>query len=123
MTGKTRQSKEKATQPIHAPIAAKPEVKTKAGSEAASKSSKKSQSKEPSARMSALDAAAKLLGGARESMTCGELVEAMLAKGLWKTDGKTPAATLYSAILREITTKAKESRFRKTDRGKFALAK
>ena len=34
---------------------------------------------------------------------------------------KTPAATLYSAILREITTKGKESRFEKTERGKFAF--
>ena len=33
--------------------------------------------------------------------------------------GKTPAATLYSAILREITTKGTSSRFVKSDRGKF----
>ena len=30
---------------------------------------------------------------------------------------------LYSAILREIGTKGKEARFKKTERGKFALAK
>jgi hypothetical protein len=30
-------------------------------------------------------------------------------------------ATLYSAILREINTKGKESRFKKTDKGKFAV--
>lgn len=35
--------------------------------------------------------------------------------------GKTPANTLYSAILREINTKAEASRFRKTERGKFLL--
>jgi hypothetical protein len=33
--------------------------------------------------------------------------------------GKTPAATLYSAILRELQTKAGVSRFVKTERGKF----
>ncbi|GEM_PF-5876952 len=34
--------------------------------------------------------------------------------------GKTPAATLYAAILREITTKGETSRFVKTERGRFA---
>jgi hypothetical protein len=33
---------------------------------------------------------------------------------------QTPHATLYSAILREIGTKRKEARFKKTERGKFA---
>jgi len=33
--------------------------------------------------------------------------------------GQTPHATLYSAILREIAKKGKESRFTKTERGKF----
>ncbi len=42
-------------------------------------------------------------------------------EGLWKTGGKTPAATLYSAILGEITTKGSEARFKKTDRGQFTL--
>ena len=35
--------------------------------------------------------------------------------------GKTPASTLYAAILREITAKGDASRFVKTERGKFAL--
>ncbi len=33
--------------------------------------------------------------------------------------GKTPEATLYAAITREIATKGKESRFRKTGPGYF----
>ena len=48
-----------------------------------------------------------------------EMVDAMSDRGLWKTDGKTPAATIYSAIIREIAGKA--SRFRKEARGLFAL--
>ena len=45
-------------------------------------------------------------------------------KGYWTIPGgKTPAATLDSAILREIGTKGKEARFTKTERGKFARAK
>ena len=52
------------------------------------------------------------------------MVEAMAAKGYWKSPGgKTPHATLYSAILREINEKGKESRFKKTERGKFAVGK
>jgi hypothetical protein len=44
----------------------------------------------------------------------------MASKGLWKSPGgKTPAATLYSSILREIEKKGKESRFKKGEPGKF----
>ena len=46
----------------------------------------------------------------------------MAAKGYWKSPGgKTPAATLYSAILRECQKKGKDARFKKVDRGRFAL--
>ncbi len=69
-----------------------------------------------------LDAAVQVLTEAKEPMNCKVMVERMLAKGLWQTNGKTPAATIYAAILREITTKGDASRFRKTDRGRFALA-
>jgi hypothetical protein len=60
---------------------------------------------------------------AREPLNTAEMVKRMLAKGLWKTSGKTPAATIYAAIIREIAVKGGEARFRKTERGKFALAK
>ena len=78
--------------------------------------------KEPKAkRVSGLDAAAKVLAESGQPMTAKELVEAAAAKGLWKSPGgKTPHATVYSAILREIATKGAESRFKKTERGKFA---
>lgn len=72
-------------------------------------------------KVSAIDAAAQLLGATKESMNCKELIEAMGAKGLWTSPGgKTPHATLYSAILREINEKGKDARFVKTERGKFA---
>ena len=74
-------------------------------------------------KTSALDAAARVLGESGEPMTCTALIEAMAAKGYWTSPGgKTPSATLYSAILRELNTKGKEARFQKTDRGQFALA-
>jgi hypothetical protein len=54
-------------------------------------------------------------------MNCKELVDAMATKGYWTSPGgKTPHATLYSAILRDIATKAKDARFTKTERGNFA---
>ena len=56
-----------------------------------------------------------------EPMTCGAMVDEMLAKKLWTTDGKTPAATIYSAILRECAKKGAQSRFKKTDRGLFTF--
>ena len=53
-------------------------------------------------------------------MNCKELVEAMAAQGLWSSPGgKTPHATLYSAILRKIKAKGSDARFTKTERGKF----
>jgi hypothetical protein len=69
--------------------------------------------------LSGLDAAAKVLADAGKPLNCKEMVETMLAKGLWKTGGKTPAATIYAAILREVRANGKDARFRKTERGKF----
>ena len=50
-------------------------------------------------------------------------MERAFEKAYWTSDGKTPHATIYSAILREIQNKGERSRFRKVERGKFALAK
>ena len=49
------------------------------------------------------------------------MVEAMLAKGYWKTGGKTPEATIYAAIIREIGAKGEKARFRKVARGQFTF--
>lgn len=71
-------------------------------------------------RLSALDAAAQVLAGAKEPMTAGALIDAMAKRDLWKSPGgKTPHATLYAAMIREIRGKGKDARFRKTDRGLF----
>ena len=73
-------------------------------------------------KLSAINAAAKVLGETKKALNCKELVEAMAAKGYWKSPGgQTPHATLYSAISREIQKKGKDSRFKKADRGQFAL--
>ena len=62
-----------------------------------------------------------MLAGAEEPLNCKEMIDAMAKKALWTSPGgKTPHATLYSAIIREIALKGKESRFVKMDRGQFA---
>jgi HB1, ASXL, restriction endonuclease HTH domain len=99
--------------------AAKPEPgkgKTKPGK----KATKAARDK----KLSALDAAAKLLEASGEAMTCQEMIKAMAEKKLWSSPGgRTPQATLYAALLREISNKGKESRFRKAGPGKFDSAK
>jgi hypothetical protein len=95
---------------ISAPATAKPQ-------------SKKRASEKPK-KLSALDAAANVLTETGQSMSTRELIETMAAKGYWTSPGgATPAATLYSAILREIGVKGKEARFIKTERGRFGLRK
>jgi hypothetical protein len=75
-------------------------------------------------KLSAIDAAAKLLAETKEPMNCKQMIEAIAAKGYWTSPGgKTPHATLYSAIIREISVKGNEARFTKTERGQFAAAK
>lgn len=72
-------------------------------------------------KLSAIDAAAQLLAASKEPLNAKEMIEAMTAKAVWTSPGgKTPHATLYSAIIREIALKGKEARFVKTERGKFA---
>ena len=73
-------------------------------------------------KLSALQAAVRVLAEAGRPMTCREMIDAMAAKGYWSSPaGKTPANTLYAAILRELQTKADQSRFQKVDRGRFDL--
>ena len=100
--------------------APKKSAKAKAAPKSAAKSNAAADAKPK--KLSALNAAAKVLADAKEPMACKELIEAMEKKGLWTSPGgKTPHATLYSAILREINAKGKEARFVKTDRGHFAI--
>jgi len=90
----------------------------------ATKKAPKPKAKKREGKLSALDAAAKVLADLGEPMTTKELIEKMASKGLWSSpNGKTPDRTLYSALAREIGTKGKESRFKKGERGKFAANK
>ncbi|MFO0861549.1 MAG: HTH domain-containing protein [Phycisphaerales bacterium] len=75
-------------------------------------------------RVSALDAAAQVLAASEVPMRAKEMIAAMEAKGLWTSPGgKTPEATLYAAIIREIAAKGTAARFKKHERGVFVAGK
>ena len=100
---------------------AKPAKASKAAAPAKATRGKKAKT---DGKLSALDAAAKVLAESGEPMTTKEMIEAMAVKGYWTSPaGATPDRTLYSALLREINTKGKDARFVKTERGKFAVKK
>jgi hypothetical protein len=128
---KTAVAQAQATDAAANASAANPDLVPLAEAMKPTKAAKGSKAKTPKAakpakeqkpkKTSGLDAAAQVLMDAGQPMRCKDMVETMLAKGLWKTDGKTPAATIYAAILREIQTKGGEARFKKTDRGLFTI--
>ena len=69
-------------------------------------------------KISGLDAAAKVLTESKEPLNATTIAEKAIAAG-WVTNGQTPHATLYAALIREIAVKGRESRFKKTERGLF----
>ena len=101
-----------------------PASPTKSKKKAGTKpTSKKTKEKAPK-KMSGLDAAAKVLVESKEPLTAQDIIKAMTDKGLWTSPGgKTPHATIYAAMIREIKEKGKESRFAKVERGMFAAKK
>ncbi len=81
---------------------------------------KASSAKKADGTMSGLDAAARVLEEKGQPMTVKEIGAAVLAEGYWSSGGKTPSQTIAAAIIREIASKGKDSRFRRTERGRFA---
>jgi hypothetical protein len=78
---------------------AAPETATTTEETAPAKKTKaKAKNEKPERKMSCLDAAAKVLGEAKEPMNTKEMIEAMAAKGYWSSpNGQTPAATLWGS--------------------------
>lgn len=102
----------KAAKPAKAKVAPAP-----AAEKAPAKAAK--PKREPKAkRPSGLDLAAKALEMAGQPLNAQQLATAAITLG-WQTSGKTPHATLYAAVIREIAAKGRDSRFTKTDRGLF----
>jgi hypothetical protein len=104
-----------ATKKAAASKVAKPAAKAKGTPTAETKSP-------VTGKLSQIAAAERVLAEAKEPMTCKAMVEAMSAKGYWSSPGgKTPEATLYASLLRQIRDKGADATFQKTGRGLFAL--
>ena len=107
---------------VHQEVAATTEGEKPKGKLKGEKAEAKKAKGEKKERPSLINLAAKVLAAAKEPMTCKDIVDAVQAKYGWKTKGATPAATLYSAFLREMANEKKPSRFTRPEPGKFALA-
>ena len=58
-----------------------------------------------------------------EGMSAKQMIEAMAERKLWTSPGgKTPEASLYASIIREIAKKGEAAKFKKVGRGRFVLA-
>lgn len=77
--------------------------------------------KRPDSRMSAVEAAFHVLAEAGEELNYEDITRRIFAKRLWKTDGRTPSATVLAAINNEMNTKHNESRFRRTKPGVYTV--
>ncbi|MBX3363139.1 MAG: winged helix-turn-helix domain-containing protein [Phycisphaeraceae bacterium] len=111
-------TKSRTGKPAKAPKAAKP---TNAGKPP--KAPKAPRETKPK-RTSALDAAAQVLASSEVPLRAKDMITQMEAKGLWRSPGgKTPEATVYAAIIREIAAKGDKARFKKHERGVFVAGK
>ena len=103
--------------PTKATKEAKPAKGHDTGSQDATRGNLAAQSpkKAGSKRISGLTAAFMVLVDADAELDTKAIVQIAAEKGWWKSDAATPAATIYSAILREVAAKGNDSRF---ERGK-----
>ena len=80
-------------------MAGKKNTKTSTKKAAAAKDATSPAAAGQPKKLSALDAAARLLGESGQAMNCQEMIAAMAAKGYWTSPGgKTPSSTLYTAV-------------------------
>lgn len=61
--------------------------------------------------MSVLDAVIQVLKEADDPLHAKEITKRILSKGLWKTSGKTPAATISARLYSDIKKKGENSHF------------
>jgi hypothetical protein len=123
---KTERLRKAALAEIKDRLYGKPAEPAKGKGEKAAKTPKTPKTPNPvkPKRVSALDAAAQVLAASEVPMRAKEMIAAMEAKGLWKSPGgKTPEATLYAAIIREIAAKGTAARFKKHERGVVVAGK
>lgn len=71
--------------------------------------------------MTILDAVLKVLQDAGTPLHYLEITKRILAEKLWKTDGKTPEATVNARLAVDVKKNGKASAFRRAGRGVFAV--
>jgi restriction system protein len=71
--------------------------------------------------MSILTAVETVLADAGEPLHYKEITKRLLNRGLWTTIGQTPDATVNAQLAVDIKRRGKASKFRRTDKGVFAL--
>lgn len=109
----------KATRPTTA-TKKLPAPKREASAPGTGKGAKAQPGDKKAKKLSLIEAAARVLAEAKDGMNTKQMVQAVAEQGLWTPgDGKTPHATLYAAITREIAHKGPDARFKKADRGLF----
>ncbi len=103
-----------------APAEAKAKPAKAAKAPKAPKAAKATKAPTKPKKVSGLDAVAMVLKGAGVPLNMKAIYAEITKKGLWTSNGSTPEATLYAAVIREIAAKGKDARFTKADRGLFA---
>ena len=72
---------------------------------------------------SLMSAAADLLAETGQAMNCNQIVQILDERGIWSSpNGKTPGATLYAGLNREIAEKGERSRFARMGKGQYAAS-
>ncbi|QDT05325.1 hypothetical protein K227x_37250 [Rubripirellula lacrimiformis] len=127
--GNTNMATKKTTTATKTAAAKKTSAKKPVAKKQPAKTTKATTAKKPAAtktnakkKLSQIDAALAVLKKSRKPLSCKEMVEAMAKAKLWTSPGgKTPDATLYAAILRDMR-KGKDARFKKPAPGRFTNA-
>ena len=69
-----------------------------------------------------IDAAKQVLKSAKRPLTCREIADRAIERGLLNTTAKTPQNTFHALLSRHIREYGKSSGFKKAGRGLFDLA-
>ncbi len=77
----------------------------------------------PKGKMSAVDAAARVLDEVKEPLNVKQIAEIADRLNYCELPGATPSATISSAIQKEIKDKGGNARFVRTERGKYTFNK
>lgn len=114
--GKAKQARQGASEPASSRKPARATGKASGAKQPA----RAKQAAENGRKLGILDAAAQILAESGATLRAVEIVKLAGEKGLWESPkGKTPEATLYSAMIREIAGKGRDARFVKVERGLF----